>query len=235
MRHLRMLGLMLLAALTLGVFAAATASATEPGLLPLEKEVVEVKSATSTGGVILTAGANELVCSSLDATTAKATAATHITLFNEVILTFLGCKEGTLGCRTENLKAEKDALETILILADLHIVNLLNGTILEPGLAVIILDPNTKEVGTVKLICGLAIVELKGVIKGKLKVGSLSADIEAGTFVFSAPEPKCDTSDELCQKLAKEPPLEKFAKVFETVTLSAEVPFTFSPMVLVDD
>jgi hypothetical protein len=236
MRHLRMLGLMLLAALSLGSFAAATASATEPGLLPLEKAEVKVTSAKSTGKAVLTSPAGEIQCESLDETKATAAAATHITLFNEVLLNFLGCKKGgELNCRSENLKAEKDALGTILVLADFHIVNLLNGTTLEPGLAVILLDQNTKEVGTVKILCGTGIVEVKGVVKGKAKVASLSADIESGTFVFASPEPKCDTSDTLCETLAKEPFLAKFAKVFETATQTVEVPFTVSPMVLVDD
>jgi hypothetical protein len=48
----------------------------------------------------------------------------------------------------------------------------------------ILLDQSTKEVGTVKIVCGTGLIELKGVPKGKVKVASLSADVEAGTFVF---------------------------------------------------
>jgi hypothetical protein len=236
MRHLRMLGLMLLAAVSLGSFAASTASASEPGALPLEAAAVTVTSEKSTGSVVFKAGTNSIACTSLDETTATAASATHVRLFNEVVLTYLGCKEGELNCRSETLKAEKDAPGTVLVLADLHLVALLNGTTLEPGVAVIRLDQNTKEIGTVKVVCGTAIVEIKGVLKGKSKVASLSADIESGTYVFPGePEPKCDTSDELCEQLAKEPFLAKFSKVFETATLKVEVPFKVSPMVLVDD
>jgi hypothetical protein len=240
MRHLRILSLMLLAALALGSFAAATASATEPGLLPLAKATVEVKAQKSTGKAILKGvGGDEITCTSLDETIAKAGEATHVTLFNEVTLTFLGCKQKTgtaeLNCRSETLKAEKDAIETILVLADFHIVNLLNGTTLEPGLAVILLDQSSKEVGTVKIVCGTGIFEVKGVVKGKSKVASLSADIESGTFIFASPEPKCDTSDELCENLAKEPFLAKLLKVFEPAILTVETPFKVAPMVLVDD
>jgi hypothetical protein len=235
MRHLRMLGLMLLAALSLGSLAAATASATEPGLLPLVKSAVEIKSKVSAGEAVLKTAGNSIKCTSLEPTTATAAAAEHITLFTEVVLTFKGCKSGELNCRSETKKAEKDAIGTILVLSDFHIVALLNGTALESGIMVILLDQNTKEVGIVKIVCGTGIDEVKGTVKGKVKVANLNEDVESGTFVFPGePEPVCDTSDTLCEKL-KEPFLAKFSKVFETATQKVETPFTSSTMFLVDD
>jgi hypothetical protein len=237
MRHLRMLGLMLIAALSLGAFAVATASATEPGVLPLEKAEVKVTFEKSVGKTVLedAAATKKIECTSLDETKGAAGAATHVTLFNEVVLVFLECKQGALNCRSENLKAEKDAIGTILVLADFQIINVLNKSALEPGFAIILLDQNTKAIGTVTVLCGTSIIEVKGVVKGHVKTTSLSADIEAGKYLFGSPESKCDTSDVLCETLVKDPFLVKFEKVFGAAVLVAEVPFKVSPMVLFDD
>ena len=234
MRHLRMLGLMLLAALALGAYAAAMASA-EAGLLTLsgKSETIEVKGGEGKEPVFK-AGSNEYRCTKLKALTTSATGA-HVNLFKEVPLAFEGCKlAGEVSCRSETLKAEKDPLGTILMLGDFHVVELESATkVLEAGLAVILLDPNTKEVGVVKIKCGTGNIELKGTIKGVISGASKNEDVATGSFVFGGSN-KCATTDTLCKTLEASPFLINLSGTYEPVTLTVTVPFTTNIMALVD-
>ena len=236
MRHLRMLGLMLLAALALGAYAAAMASA-EAGLLTLSGKSEEFKISSSEGKTpLLKSGENEIACTKLAPTTASASGA-HVNLFNEVTLDFEGCKEvkSELNCRSETLKAEKDPIGTILVLADFHMVELENASkALEAGLAVILLDSNTKKLGVVKIKCGIGNIEVKGTVKGVISGASKTEDITKGSFVFGGSN-KCDTSDSLCKTLEAEPFLANFSNAgYEAATETVTTPFTSNIMGLLD-
>jgi hypothetical protein len=237
MRYLRMLGLMLLAALTLGAFAAATASAEEPGILPVlgaKSEKVELKAAEGKTPKLATP-AGTITCTKLAPTTANAEGA-HINLYKDVTLDFESCVEtkgeSKLECRSENSKGEKDALGTILVLADFHLVDLLNKTALEPGIEVILLNASL-EGAELKIKCGIGNVLVKGVVKGLIKVATLTADVKAATLEFPTSLP-CDTNDTLCKSL-ESTFLANFAGTFENATQTVTVPITTNTEVLFDD
>jgi hypothetical protein len=236
-----MLGLMLLGALAFGSYAAAMASAEEPGLLPelgAKSSTVELHFLEAKNPKIATA-AGEIKCASVDLVKAAATGS-HIDLFNEVDVMFLGCEqlkgESKLKCRSENLKAEKDPEGTILVLADYHLVDLLNSTFLAPGIVLIILDPNTKSLGSVKVKCGVGNIELKGALKGLLLVAGLTLDVKLFTIDYPTSF-KCDTNDTLCLKY-EEKGLEFLANIggtFEPATTTMQLEVHTNVEVLSDD
>jgi hypothetical protein len=238
MRHLRILGLMLLAAMAFGSYAAAMASAEEPGILPLlgaKSTTVELHLEEAKEPKLKT-GAGEIKCGKLDLTVAKATGS-HITLFNEVDLMFLECElikgESKLKCRSEDSKGAKDNEGVILVLADFHFVDLLNGASLVPGVEVIILDVNTKAVGIVKIKCGIGNIEVKGVVKGLVLVASLTTDVKEFKVDFPTALP-CDTNDTLCKSL--ESPFESnIGGKFEAATQEVTVPVKSNAELLFDD
>ncbi len=218
MRQLRLLMLFFSAALALGGLAAATASATEPGFLTLEaKPLAAPITLTGLGKevTVFSSAAGTFRCQEVHIEKAELGAAgqTHINL-GKATLNFLKCKLGEkIGCRTENTKGEKDPAETILEAVDFHLVDLLVETKLEPGIAIILLEPAGTPFGTIKLVCGISIIELRGVLRGLVLVSSLTADITSGSLHFLPGADKCDTSDALCLKYEKENPFEiKFNK-----------------------
>jgi hypothetical protein len=214
------------------------ASAEEPGLLPelgAKSSTVELKTSEGANPKLTTA-AGTFTCGKLDPTTAKAEGA-HINLFLDVDLMYLECQsvkgESKLKCRSETLKGEKDPEGTVLLLVDLHLVDLLNGTSLVPGVELIILDQNTLEIGNDKIKCGIGNFEIKGVDKGLIKVATLTADVKAAEIEFPTSLP-CDTNDTLCKSL--ESPFEaSFAGKFEKATETVKVPVTTNVEVLFDD
>jgi hypothetical protein len=237
MRQLRLLGLTLIAAFALAAMAAATASATEPGLLPLEKEFkvpVSVKGETNVPS-LLKAGGQEVKCSKLKLEKGELGKgeAKHITL-GTATLTFTECKNGALACQSLNIAGTKDPAETILAAVGVRFINVLKESTLEPGVGVIILEP-AGTIGSIKFECGGLLIEVKGVAKGLIIKASLTVDITEGTLDFIAAGEKCDTSDTVCEELAKKPYEAKTKKVFEAATQEAELPITLGEMALLDD
>jgi hypothetical protein len=231
MRLLRLLGLTLMAVFSLGAVAAATASATEPGLLPLATEFkvpVSVKGETKVTSV-LTSGTSKVECSTLTLEKGELGKgeAKHITL-GVGTLKFTKCGSNGLACQSLNAAGTKDPEGTVLLAVDFHFINVLNESTLEPGIAVIILE-------NVKLECGGLLVELRGAIKGLLIKASLTVDITEGTWDFVAAGEKCDTSDTVCEEIAKKPYEAKTKKVFEAATQTAELPVTLGEMALLTD
>lgn len=242
MRQLRTCALALLAVFALGSLAAATASATEgnPGWLPLEALKETTKVTTTSAITVFKSAAGEISCpavSTLNFNLGKA-GDTHFTLSTDTDVHVTGCttEKGKIKCRSEGLKGEKDEPGVILFLVDFHLVDLLNGAKLEPGVAWIILDMPNAVPGAAKIICGVLVIEVKGAAKGLVLVSSLSMDITSGTFHWSSVFDKCDANDKLCLELEeKEPFLCKFGAVYEPCTLEALIPFTLNQMTLVDD
>jgi hypothetical protein len=247
MRQIRLLGLMLLAVFMLGSLAAATACAAtvdeeHPGWLTLAalKEKDQIKAAvTSAAWELKVAGeAVGLRCTGVEVLKLEfgAIGDTHITLsLIDADLHFKGCKKGELGCRSEDLKAVKDPVETILVLVDAHLVALLKGTTLVPGVMLIILDQNTLELGTVLIKCGTGNVLVKGALRGEVTTGaSLTEEVKEFTLVQNNAA-TCDTSDALCVKFEKElPPLANFKGTFEKLEVKGENKLTLNEKVLVD-
>ncbi len=245
MRQLRLLMLFFSAAFALGGLAAATASATEPGFLTLGGvALAEPIQLTGLGKEVITfssAAGISIKCAEVHIEKGELgeKGQTHINL-GKATLNFLKCEQDRekvkTSCRSENTKGEKDPAGTILVAVDFHLVDLLVETKLEPGIAIILLEPAGTAFGTIKVVCGVGIVELRGVAKGLVIVSSLTEDVTTGSLHFLPGADKCDTSDALCLKYETEHPFEiKFRKIFEAESMEALIPFTLSQMVLVDD
>ncbi len=238
MRQLRILGLTLIAVFSLAGLAAATASATEPGVLTLEAiplaAPITVTGLGTTVSVFTVPKVGEIKCEEVHIEKGELgeKGQTHINL-GKATLNFLKCEQEKAkvktSCHSETAKGEKDLAGLILVAVDIHLVDLLVETKLEPGIAVILLEPAGTPFGTIKIVCGVGIVEVRGVVNGLVLVSSLTEDITTGSFHFLPGADKCDESDALCLKYEKDNPFEgKFAKVFEPATEEALVPFTLS-------
>ena len=232
MKRLRPLGLALIAVFAIGVIAAATASAAEPGLLFLGKETgpVTFTGTSGKGELITPVGTIKCVANTESGTLGEA-GQTHVTL-GKATIDFTTCakKEGEteISCRSE-VAGVKDPKGTILVdNADVHAVNLLSAkNVLEPGLSV-------RINGTLMLNCGGIIVEVRGAAFGVV-LASLTADVESAGLDFEGGL-KCDTSDALCEKIMSEAPLEaNLTGKFEAAEEITKAEVTFNKMVLFDD
>ncbi len=241
-RSLRLLGFTLTASFILVMLATVAALATEPGFLPL-KALVGPITMTGLGTLVTRIGgaAGQISCLQvhLENGALGSSGQTHVNL-GTARLSFLKCtlekEKSKIACRSENTKGEKDPIETILVTVDLHLLDVLTAAnVLEPGIAVIPLEP-AGTVGTLKVLCGVGLVEVRGFPKGLVLVSSLTEEVTSGTLDFLTTGEKCDLSDELCKLYEKEDPFEvKFGKAFEAGSEEATIPFSLSEMVLVDD
>jgi hypothetical protein len=234
MKHLKALGLALMAIFALALAASATASATERGwLVTLAGQSAPVKVTGTSGAGTLTSPGGTITCEkNTDSAELGKAGETHVALGTGTT-TFTGCKEGALKCFSETSAGEKDPSGTILLSGAVHLVNLLKGTELEPGLVVLI---GNVAGGVIKLKCGTGIVEIKGAAFSLFLVTSLTADVESGTADFIKEGETCDTSDTVCKEIKeKEPLLANFSGTFEKATEETTATLTISPMVVVDD
>jgi hypothetical protein len=244
---------MLLAIFALGAFAASVASAAdeEPGILPLGAafaEEVKVKVTnegrvtklfTKEGGIgkVIECKKVQINNGLLGKGELK-----HITL-GTGLLWFRECSFNGLACLSINDKNEMDKEGEILVFVDIHLINVLKESTLEPGVGFLILelplDEATKKPGPVKIECGIAKLEVKGFAKGLLLgTNALVGDTTTASVDFFKQGETCDTSDTLCKKLSEENPfLAKVVKVFENAEEETvePVPIELSEMALVDD
>jgi hypothetical protein len=236
MRRVRLLGLALLAVFALGVVAAATASATEAGILPLGASFVQAPILKGTGGIItFTIGSSKLACqkSKVEATLGAA-GETHINL-GVGTLDIEECKV-TKGESKTACNSPGDAAETVLLKVDIHLLNVLTaGKELEPGIGIKLLE-------NLKLTCGLLKVELKGTMIGLVldPEGKLIKDTEKIELHFFSEGEKCDTEPaadfKLCLAWQLDTFLEKLGASFEVATVVTLIPLaTTNEMFLVDD
>jgi hypothetical protein len=204
MKRLQTILLAMMAILSLGAVVASAASAAEkPGLLPLPKTTFPAAgvpfTSTSGEGKLNTAANKPITCSADtdEGTIGGKTGETeHITL-GTVVVTFTGCKQEGLQCRSEQA-GKKDPAGTILVglpgePADIHFVALLNGTKLVPGILVILLK-------TVVINCGGFITEVKGTATGEVTNVTAGTDFEKFTANFIAKPLPCDETDTLCKE-----------------------------------
>ena len=239
MRRVRLLGLTFLAVFALGAIAAATASATEAGFLPLEalKEALKF-TGKGTKASTFKVGVGEIKCSTLtvEQGTLGEKGQTHITL-GAALLNFKECKlikgESKIAANSEG-----DAAETVLIPVDLHLLNVLEKTTLQPGVAIILLE-------TIKINSGLVKEQLKGNILGLVldPTGKLTKDTESIELHFlGAIAETCDSEPkaafEECEKYKGVTFLLKIGENFEPATLEVLATLAavnLGEMFLVDD
>ena len=240
MKRLRLLVLMIMAVLSLGALAAASASATERGVLLLEKEAgpVTLKGEGAIEAKLEVPGAPApIICLKLTLLEVSLTSpgGTHFNLGKDGVLHFNGCKLEKLGCNTAG-----DEKEIILLLVDLHLINLEEKAVLREGFAVLILNAKL-ELGVIILKCGVTTIEVRGTSMGLVeplaeKKVTLVKDVTEADL--TAKSIVCDKENEkVCQELLEKDPLQ--ANVGEGFALATEIttafPVTVSPMVLWDD
>jgi hypothetical protein len=174
MHKLKLLCLTALALFSFAAFAA-SAFAEEPAILVAEGKVSELK-ATLTGTapiqLISLSGEKTITATGAIATVkgCKELSEKDTNLCEDQSLTFTGLKQGEVACRSENAKAEKDPIETILTLLDEHVVSQKNAAKeLVPALQAKILG-NALE-AEVKFNCGTTKSQVKGTIECLLSPG----------------------------------------------------------------
>jgi hypothetical protein len=75
-----------------------------------------------------------------------------------------------VNCRSETAIGEKDPVETVLVLYDLHLAaELLSDQVLEPLVLMRVLGKSLEEAVTV--VCGVIKVKLKGILACLLRPG----------------------------------------------------------------
>jgi hypothetical protein len=189
MRKFKLLGLMVLALFAFGAFAASGAYATEaeesnnPRILVLEGEASALEG-TLTGGEALLIQLNgektikaveeSLLLKGCENLTGNVK---DTNLCKDVPLHFTGVKQGLVACRSENAKGEKDAVETVLTLLDLHMAA--GGSPLGPLILARVLGTGLEE--EVLLNCGGVKIQVKGVKEGeKNKAGVIACTFGPG-------------------------------------------------------
>jgi hypothetical protein len=169
MHRIKLLGLTLIAIFTLGAIASTTAFAEETGnplvLLPKGGTFPVTFEGTSEKATLEgTKSTNKIQCEK-----DKNKGTIDSPRLGKVEIDFEGCKEPTskAKCTTPG-----DAAGTILVkLADIHLVDILPNKVLEPGLAVLLLE-------NIKIECGILEVEvLKDAIKGLQFLGTVIGEI----------------------------------------------------------
>jgi hypothetical protein len=207
MRHIKLLGLALLAVCAFGAALASAASAINPGILFLGTETAPTTVNVANGALVtsltLLPGGRKIKCTEFSAAGSIGKASETHSNLGELGVDYKGCESEGLKCASQNAAGEKDASGTILLQAkntDLHLVALLNGSALVPGLLVGLLEEGTTDLN---FVCGLVKFKVLGAIF--FEVQGTNLETEEHNSVKLEPTTKtCDTADELCKtELAK--------------------------------
>jgi hypothetical protein len=189
MRKAKLLGPTVLALFAFGAFAASGAYAVEkeeennPRILVLEGKASELKgtlTGTNTqliqlnGEKTIKAAEASLLLENCEIITGNEK---DTNLCKDVPLHLTGYKQGLFACRSENAKGEKDPVETVLELLDLHVAA--GGTPLEPRIVARLLGTALEE--EVILNCGGVKMQIKGTKEGeKNKAGVIVCSLSPG-------------------------------------------------------
>jgi hypothetical protein len=179
MKHVRLLILASLALCAFGAFSATSALATDansPSILVLEGgKATELegtfKSEATSSKLIQLSGEKTVESTGAEAKLKNCKEISGLpsdtNLCEPVAITFTGVKQAGANCRSENAKAEKDPIETVLALLDLHLAaeESLEGTAemkLQPLLLARILGTAKEEEAI--FVCGLVKIQVKGIV-----------------------------------------------------------------------
>jgi hypothetical protein len=208
MRHIKLLGLALLAVCAFGAALASAASAINPGVLFLTGETAPVTVAVAntslaTSLINLLPSGRKIKCTEFAAAGSIGKASETHSNLGELGVDYKGCESEKLKCASQNAAGEKDASGTILLQAkntDLHLVALLNGSALVPGLLVGLLEEGTTDLN---FVCGLVKFKVLGAIFFEVQGTNLETE-EHNSVKLEPTSKTCDTADELCKtELAK--------------------------------
>jgi hypothetical protein len=202
MHKLKLLCLTALALFAFGAFAA-SAFATEaeeennPRILVTEGKASELEATLK--------GANPALIQLSGEKTIKATSVTatikgcenlsghekDTNLCKDQSIDFTGVKQESVNCRSENAKGEKDPVETVLALLDLHAVSQESTEkTLQPALQALVLGTALEE--EVKFNCGTVKIQVKGkTVEGKAKGGVIECLVLPGLVTTKKVEVLC--------------------------------------------
>ncbi len=161
-------------------------------------------------------------------------------LCEPVTFTFKSLKEEKVACRSENAKGEKDAIETVLVVVDLHLAaEETSSKVLEPLLLLKVLGMSGGEKELV-INCGGVKNKIKGVLGCLLTPGlanvaateELSLECTQNATTHDQVTGKCE---KLCELLEKEPFLSSLGGVFEDSGMNIDVKGKPNKDVFLDD
>jgi hypothetical protein len=199
MHKLKLLCLTALALFAFGAFAA-SAFAEEPAILVAEGKVSELTATltqkTSEGKTIeLIQLSGEKSVRAVEVVAAMkgcknlGTNEKDANLCEDQTLTFTGVKQGEVTCRSENAKGEKDPVETVLTLLDLHAVSEKNSEgKLVPAVQARILGTALEE--EVKFNCGTVKLQVKAK-EGETRAGVIECLFGPGLVTTKKVEVLC--------------------------------------------
>jgi hypothetical protein len=239
MHRFKLMGLALLAVLAFASVAAATASAEAPLVLVLPGEKAAELEYKGTGGE---ATLSDINGKTIIATKVKA-AATFTAVagkeadaeLGKATLDFEGAKKEKVACRSENAKAEKDPVETILVVTGLITENEeTTGKALQGALVNLLTE-------TLLINCGGVKEEVKGSVPC-LVTPVLTEVAVGGTVEIKCAQEKgkqltgkCLESKAACEDLTKNPFLANLGGGFVEAGEGVTVAGTFNKMVTLDD
>jgi hypothetical protein len=208
MRHIKLLGLALLAVCAFGAALASAASAINPGVLFLTGETapttVTVANTPLVTSLTLLPSGKQFTCTEFAAAGSIGKASETHSNLGELGVDYKGCRSEQIKCTSQNAAGEKDASGTILLLAkntDLHLVALETAAkALVPGILVGFLE----EGGTdLTIVCGLVKLRVLGAIFFEVQGTNLETE-EHNSVKLEPTSKTCDSADTLCkEELAK--------------------------------
>jgi hypothetical protein len=246
MKRLRLLGLMLMAVFALGATTAATASASERGVLTLTAEKAVLAVGTNEAKTFtITAGGSSIRCGQmwilhLEMAPVAGSGEKQFNLSSkDVDIHISECTSAGVKCNTEG-----DTAGVLLVLALAHLINLLDkaGGKLVPGFAWVILNEKL-EAKPMLVLCGLVHIQIRGAMLGLVeplnakKEATLTEEVKEAGFEAKA-SVVCDKENEkVCEELQTKQPLEaNFGAGFVAATITTQLStLTFHQDVLWDD
>ena len=240
--------LLLFAVLALFAFSAvsaAVASAEDPNspeLLILEGTSVTKLEGKFKGGAseLATLGGKTLTGTEVTATDSacKEGSSAKDTTLCVSELTFKGVKQGKVACRSESAAGTKDAIETVLVVTDLHLAAEKVGSELEPLMLFKVLGQVSGE-EELTINCGGVKDKVKGVIGGLYTPG-LTTVAAGGTFTIAVKQnashdKETGECEKLCEWLTEHPFESNLGAGFEDTWMAVKAEGTLNLSAYIDD
>lgn len=239
MKRLRLLGLTLIAILTVGALTAAATATANPTILPTPTTEAPVEFSAEGGKATLTGPGGKIECEKFKIL--PKSAFTSSEKAKDVHIEFEGNCKNQLG---NKCKTEGELSGTILVLTDVTLVDILPAGVLALGALFELLN-NKLEVPVsgkgIIITCGVGNIEVIGSVIGEIKGPKTLVKTKTGELVVGEKEGKqaiktCDELKEICSgktfelkaKFAAEEALKEVVeKATATITLAKEVEFHF--------
>jgi hypothetical protein len=208
MHRSKLFGLALLALLVLGVVASAS-YAVEPQILVLTGKISELQAtlkSTGTAQLINLTGEKTIEAKGAEVKLKGCEGTgTDTNLCNNVPITFTGVKQvGGPACRSEDKNGNKDPVETVLALLDLHLSSekATKGE-LQALLLARVLGLGKEVEEEVKFVCGLLKIKVTGVVACLLVTKESGAAVEVKCSVNASHDKEIGTCEVLCDEFGK--------------------------------